>query len=86
LPVVKKKRLLGITKRGDNYLRKLLIQGGRSLILSSRTKTDKRSIWITQKCADTGYNKTAEAVANKNARMIWALPSAQSIGKGIPNF
>jgi transposase len=68
-----KKRLLGITKRGDNYLRKLLIQGGRSLILSSKTKRDKRSLWITQKYANAGYNKTAVAVANKNARIIWAL-------------
>ena len=68
-----KKRLLGITKRGDNYLRKLLIQGGKSLILSSKMKRDKRSLLVTQKYATAGYNKTAVAVANKNARIIWAL-------------
>lgn len=68
-----KKRLLGISKRGDSYLRKLLIQGARSLVWSSRTKQDQRSLWITNKCASSGYNKTAVAVANKNARIIWAL-------------
>ena len=70
-----KKRLLGITKRGDSYLRKLLIQGGRSLILSSRCKQDKRSLWILNKYANSGFNKTAVAVANKNTRIIWALLS-----------
>lgn len=68
-----KKRLLGITKRGDSYLRKLLIQGGRSVVLSSRTKKDKRSLWVTHKYISSGYNKTAVAVANKNTRIIWAL-------------
>jgi transposase len=70
-----KRKMLGITKRGDSYLRKLLIQGARSVILSSRTKQDKRSIWITNKYASSGFNKTAVAVANKNARIIWALLS-----------
>ena len=70
-----KKKMLGITKRGDSYLRKLLIQGARSVILSSRTKQDKRSIWIINKYANSGYNKTAVAVANKNTRIIWALLS-----------
>ena len=70
-----KKKMLGITKRGDSYLRKLLIQGARSAILSSRTKQDKRSIWITNKYANSGYNKAAVAVANKNTRIIWALLS-----------
>jgi len=70
-----KKKMLGITKRGDSYLRKLLIQGARSVILSSRAKQDKRSIWIINKYANSGYNKTAVAVANKNTRIIWALLS-----------
>jgi transposase len=70
-----KKRMLGITKRGDSYLRKLLIQGARSVILSSRIKQDKRSVWITNKYANSGYNKAAVAVANKNTRIIWALLS-----------
>lgn len=68
-----KKRLLGITKRGDSYLRKLLIQGARSLILSSKTKQDKRSLWITHKYAASGLNKTAVAVANKNVRIPLGL-------------
>jgi len=43
--------------------------------LSSRAKQDKRSIWITEKYASSGYNKAAVAVANKNARIIWSLLS-----------
>jgi transposase len=45
------------------------------VILSSRIKQDKRSVWITNKYANSGYNKAAVAVANKNTRIIWALLS-----------
>jgi transposase len=65
--------LLGISKRGDRYLRKLLIHGARSVVLRVKDKEDKMSQWITQLKNRRGMNKTVVAVANKNARMVWAL-------------
>lgn len=68
-----KERLLGISKRGDKYLRKLLIHGARSVVKTCEKKTDRRSTWITDKKKRCGYNKAAVALANKNARIIWAI-------------
>jgi transposase len=68
-----KQRLLGITKRGDPYLRMLLIHGARSVVYRCGTKTDSRSRWIAEKKSRLGTTKTCVAVANKNARIIWAL-------------
>jgi len=65
--------LLGISKRGDNYLRKLLIHGARSVVSFSKIKEDKRSKWILKKKLERGANKACVALANKNARIIWAL-------------
>ena len=66
-------KLLGITKRGNNYIRTLLIHGGRSVVSVCDKKTDARSQWIKDKKERCGINKAAVAVANKNARIIWAL-------------
>lgn len=66
-------RLLGISKRGDSYWRKLLIHGARATLRWARTKTDRRSQWIRGLLERRGWNRTAVAVANKNARIIWAL-------------
>lgn len=63
----------GITKRGDRYVRKLLIHGARSVVKTCENKTDKRSEWVADKKIRCGYNKASVAVANKNARIIWAL-------------
>jgi transposase len=68
-----KQRLLGITKRGDPYLRTLLIHGARSIVFRSANKTDARSCWISEKTKKLGVTKACVAVANKNARIIWAL-------------
>ena len=68
-----KQVLVGITKRGDCYLRKLLVHGARSVILHADNKKDSRSRWILQLRERKGMNKTAVALANKNARVIWAL-------------
>jgi len=68
-------RLLGISKRGDRYLRKLLIHGARATLRWARTKTDSRSRWIRGVLERRGWNRTAVAVANKNARIVWALLS-----------
>jgi transposase len=66
-------RLSGISKRGDRYVRKLLINGGRTVVKNCENKTDNRSLWIADKKSRSGYNKAAVAVANKNARIIWAI-------------
>lgn len=65
--------LLGISKRGDRYLRTLLIHGARSLIHWIEGKDDQRSRWLQALVARRGKNKAAVALANKNARIIWAL-------------
>lgn len=68
-----KVRLGGITKRGDRYVRKLLINGGRTVVKNCEHKTDRKNQWIADKKQRAGYNKAAVAVANKNARIIWAM-------------
>lgn len=68
-----KQKLSGITKRGDCYLRTLLIHGGRTVVQYAAKKQDKRSQWVTEKAKTRGKNKAAVAVANKNARIIWKL-------------
>jgi transposase len=63
--------LLGITKRGDRYLRTLLIHGARSVL--RQCKGDARSGWARRISAERGPNVAAVALANKNARVLWAL-------------
>ncbi len=72
---VDKPILLGISKRGDKYIRTLLIHGARSVINRIEAKTDRRSRWLRSLVARCGKNKAAVALANKNARIIWALLS-----------
>lgn len=67
--------LLGISKRGDKYIRTLLIHGARSVIKRIEGKEDQRSQWLQSLVARRGKNKAAVALANKNARIIWALLS-----------
>ncbi len=67
--------LLGISKRGDKYIRTLLIHGARSVINRIEGKDDRRSRWLQSLVARRGKNKAAVALANKNARVIWALLS-----------
>lgn len=66
-------RLLGISKRGDRYIRTLLIHGARSALGRSGHKKDARSRWLQKLCGRRHYNVVAVALANKNARIIWAL-------------
>jgi transposase len=68
-------QLLGISKRGDSYVRKLLIHGARATLRWVKLQTDSRSQWIRGVLARRGWNRTAVAVANKNARIVWALLS-----------
>lgn len=68
-----KDRLLGISKRGDAYLRMLLIHGGRSVLRTAGTKTDYLSQWLTRIATNRHHNVAAVAMANKTARMAWAM-------------
>jgi len=67
-----KQNLLGISKRGDTYLRTLLIHGARSVIQYAEKKADESS-WLRKLMARRNKNVAAVALANKNARTIWAL-------------
>ncbi len=63
----------GISKRGDKFLRTLLIHGARSVIRFSEAKTDKRSLWVNELIARRNKNVATVALANKNARIIWSI-------------
>lgn len=66
-------RLLGITKRGDSYIRQVLVHGARSVVTYADKKRDKRSVWVSQLKRRCGTNRACVALANKNARIVWAL-------------
>ena len=76
-----KTQMLGISKRGDSYLRTLLIHGGRTVVRHAARKTDPFSQWVNRLRARRGMNIAAIAVANKNARMAWALLRKQTAGQ-----
>jgi transposase len=62
-----------ITKRGDEYLRMLLIQGAKSAVMSAGKRDDPISRWLVQLSARVGWQKACVAMANKNARILWAV-------------
>ena len=68
-----KDKLLGISKRGDAYLRTLLIHGARSVVKTCKDKDDALSRWVQSLCARRNKNVAAVALANKTMRMAWAL-------------
>jgi transposase len=70
-----KERLLGISKRGDVYLRSLLVHAARAVIRTVQAKTDRLSIWV-MRIATTRHPNIAEvALANKTARIASAMLS-----------
>ena len=70
-----KTRLGRITKRGDPYLRNLLVMGARAVLQMATRRTDKISRWALALKERRGYHRAAVAIAAKNARIIWALLS-----------
>ncbi|WP_407069723.1 IS110 family transposase [Leptothrix ochracea] len=62
-----------ITKRGDDYVRTLLIQGARSAVMSAHKRSDRISQWVAQLKERVGWQKAVVALANKNARILWAV-------------
>jgi transposase len=67
-----KQTLLGISKRGDTYLRTLMIHGARAVIRFAENKAEPES-WLRKLMARRNKNVAAVALANKNARIVWAL-------------
>jgi transposase len=67
-----KPTLLGMSKRGDCYLRTLLIHGARSVIFRAQQKVGAVS-WLSKLLERRNANVVAVALANKNARIVWAL-------------
>lgn len=68
-----KPTLRGISKRGDVYLRTLLIHGARAVLCQAQRKPEQAPPWLTQLLARRHPNIAAVALANKNARIAWAL-------------
>ena len=68
-----KERLLGISKRGDKYLRTLMIHGARSALRVAPGKTDRLSRWALALAERSHPNVAAIALANKLARVAWAM-------------
>jgi transposase len=65
--------LLGISKKGDRYLRYLLIHGARAALAHAKRKRDRTSKWAIKLSKKSGHNRAVVALANKNARIIWNL-------------
>jgi transposase len=68
-----KDRLLGISKRGDAYVRCLLVHGARSMIRMAKEKDDRLSQWVMRIATTRHPNVAAVAMANKTARIAWAM-------------
>ena len=71
--------LLGISKRGDRYLRSLLVHGARSVVRLAANKDDALSRWINKIKTGRGFNKACVALANKMARIGWAILHHNSV-------
>lgn len=68
-----KNRVGAISKRGDRYIRSLLVHGARAAIRVADKRTDRQGAWLVRLKTERGYNKASVALANKNARIILKL-------------
>jgi transposase len=68
-----KQKLLGISKRGNKYLRRLFIQGARSVLQQRHQQAPGLSRWLAQLLGRTHPNVVVVALANKLVRMAWAV-------------
>jgi transposase len=73
-----KARLGRITKKGNPYLRTLMIQGAKSLVMSAGKRSDPISLWLQQVIKRLGWQKACVAMANKNARILWAVMTREA--------
>ncbi len=74
-----KQKLLGISKRGNSYLRRLFVQGARAVMRFQTKQSPGLSAWLAQLSSRTHHNIVTVALANKLARMAWAV-----LAKGEP--
>lgn len=72
-------RLGHITKRGDTYLRTMLVMGARSVLQNASRRRDRLSRWAVAVHARRGYHRAVVAIAAKNARIVWALLKSHEI-------
>ena len=68
-----KSQLGGITKRGQTYLRMLLVQAAKSAVMTAHRRDDRISRWVLALRERSGWQKAVVALANKNARILWAV-------------
>jgi transposase len=80
-----KRRIGSISKRGDAYLRKLLVHGARSALWAAKAskQPDRLRAWALKLQKERGHNKAAVALANKMARIAWALWTTEQDYKGL---
>jgi transposase len=65
--------LLGISKRGDRYLRTLLVHGARSVIVRARKRSDDKGSWLKKLLERRHVNIATVALAHKTVRTVWAM-------------
>src|SRR3954452_22765061 len=70
-----KPKLLGISKRGNEYLRRMFLHGSRSVVMQMESQRSALGSWLGQLAARTHRNVVVVALANKMARIAWALLS-----------
>ncbi len=68
-----RKVLMGIAKRENQHLHSLLVHGARAVVRTAPNKTAQANQWVTELRQRRGFNRATVAVANKNARIIWAV-------------
>ena len=73
-----RERLLGISKRGDPYLRTLLVHGARSVLHRAKGRDDWLSRWLNGLASRKHANVAAVALANKTARIAWAIAAGEA--------
>jgi transposase len=78
-----KPRLLGITKRGDKYLRYLLVHGGRCITTYAQREPSAPRAWINAVCSRRGKYRAYIAQANKTARIAWAVMARGEPYRGV---
>ena len=78
-----KARLGSVSKRGDSYLRTLIIHGARAVLNACPNKTDRRSQWLQALSERRNRNIATVALANKNARIAWAILSREEDYHGL---
>jgi transposase len=74
-----------ITKRGDRYLRKQLINGARAFVSRAAKSTDPLALWAMKIRATKSFNKVAVAVGHRLARLIWIFLTRQEYYSAAPS-